>query len=102
MKLKQILTWVWCFPQMLVGYIVKHKTKAKKYDEFYLYSIESGSVSLGTYIFLCPSHWDDEKAKRHEKGHTVQSYILGWLYLLVIGLPSIIWCNLFENYRQKH
>lgn len=28
---------------------------------------------------------------RHEWGHTRQSLILGPLYLIVIGIPSIIW-----------
>ena len=100
--LKAIFTWIWCFPQMLAGLIVKLATKAEKHGEFYRYNAKGGSVSLGTYIFLCKAHWNDEETQRHEKGHTVQSYILGWLYLLVIGLPSIIWCNLFEEYRQKH
>ena len=38
----------------------------------------------------------------HEYGHSIQSKILGPLYLLVIGLPSIIWAGLFEKYRNKH
>ena len=30
---------------------------------------------------------------KHEYGHAMQSAILGPFYLLVIGLPSSIWCN---------
>nr|DAE47521.1 MAG TPA: protein of unknown function (DUF3976) [Caudoviricetes sp.] len=100
--LKTIFTWIWCFPQMLVGLIVMIVTKAKKSGDHYRYKVNSGSVTLGTFIFLCPSHWDNEKVLRHEKGHMVQSYYLGWLYLFVIGLPSLIWCGCFEKYRQKH
>ena len=33
----------------------------------------------------------DERLLVHEYGHTVQSLILGPLYLLVIGLPSLVW-----------
>ena len=64
-----------------------------------------GSVSLGMFIFL--SAKKEEKAKRrllvHEYGHTVQSLILGPLYLLVIGLPSVIWAGLpaLERMRRK-
>lgn len=29
----------------------------------------------------------------HEYGHTIQSLILGPLYLFVVGIPSFIWCN---------
>lgn len=101
-KFKEILTWVWCFPQMLTGLVVKIVTKAEKNGDHYCYKLKSGSCSLGTYIFLCPSHWSDETTLKHEKGHTKQSYIFGWLYLLVIGLPSIIWARGFQKYRIKH
>ena len=30
---------------------------------------------------------------RHEYGHSIQSLILGPLYLFVVGLPSILWCR---------
>lgn len=100
--LKSIFTWIWCFPQQLAGLIVRLITKARKVDDHYEYDVKSGSVSLGTFIFLCPSHWYDEETLKHEQGHTKQSYILGWLYLIVIGLPSLIWCCCFEGYRRKH
>lgn len=35
---------------------------------------------------------DSEKTIKHEYGHQLQSYILGPLYLLIIGLPSGLWC----------
>ena len=38
----------------------------------------------------------------HEYGHTIQSQKLGPVYLLVIGLPSLIWAGCFEKYRIKH
>ena len=99
--LKQIFTWIWCFPQMLLGLIIKLVTKAQRYGEHYVYN-QCGSMSLGTYIFLAHSQADDEEVVRHEQGHTKQSYILGPLYLFVIGLPSLIWANCFWKYRRKH
>ena len=87
---------------MLAGFIFQKITKSEKNGIFYQHKYNFGSVSLGNYIFLCPSHWNDEDTKKHELGHTKQSYILGWLYLIVIGIPSIIWCEYFEEYRKKH
>ena len=34
-----------------------------------------------------------ERILRHEYGHSVQSMIFGPLYLLMVGLPSILWCR---------
>jgi hypothetical protein len=36
-----------------------------------------------------------ELTVRHEYGHQVQSKIFGPIYLLVIGLPSIIWAGMY-------
>ena len=100
--MKKLILWLWCFPQMLAGLIVKKVTRARKVGDHYEYNIECGSVSLGEYIFLCPSHYGSEKTVKHEKGHTIQSYYLGWLYIPVILIPSMIWAGCFEKYRQKH
>lgn len=99
--MKNLLTWIWCFPQMFVGWIVKKVTKAEKADGYYKWNNPLGSVSLGTYIFLCEGHWNNKTVLMHEQGHTKQSYILGWLYLPLVGLPSFIWANCFKNYRQR-
>ena len=38
----------------------------------------------------------------HEYGHTIQSLILGPLYLIVIGIPSTLWGFLpFLNKKRK-
>lgn len=42
---------------------------------------------MGQYIIL---HSTKEKSIKHEYGHCIQSRILGPLYLIVIGLPSIM------------
>lgn len=64
-----------------------------------------GSVSLGMFLFVSVSTSDDHRRKltAHEYGHSVQSLILGPLYLLVIGLPSIIWAGLppLKRLRQR-
>lgn len=94
--------WIWCFPQMLVGFLVKLITKAEKHTDYYRFKIQFGSVSLGEYIFLCPDHCDDATVLRHEQGHRTQSRMLGLLYLPLIGIPSIIWAGCFGWYRNKH
>ena len=61
-------------------------------------------ISLGLFIFIPPKarfynsekyiFSDEEIQSRllvHEYGHTYQSLILGPLYFLVAGLPSVIW-----------
>ena len=100
--MRVFLIWLWCFPQMLAGFLLRIVTRAKKSGDHYEYNIRGGSVSLGEYIFLSPQNKDDERVLRHEKGHTKQSRMLGWLYLLVIGLPSFIWFTFFKRYRAKH
>ncbi len=43
-------------------------------------------ISLGPVIIISTSYDIDLK---HEYGHTRQSLMFGWLYLIVIGIPSI-------------
>ncbi|MBO6047315.1 MAG: hypothetical protein J6P61_06130 [Erysipelotrichaceae bacterium] len=47
------------------------------------------SVSLGMFLFV-----HDKSLITHEYGHSIQSMILGPLYLFVIGIPSFLWCHL--------
>ena len=62
------------------------------------------SVSLGLFVFVTSEPYfakkyegeisAEELSKRllvHEYGHTIQSLILGPLYLIVIGIPSTLW-----------
>lgn len=58
-----------------------------------------GSVSLGKYVFL--SYMASDRIKLHEIGHTKQSLMLGPLYLLVIGIPSILWAAMHKTVAPK-
>lgn len=62
------------------------------------------SVSLGMFVFVTDEPYFYEKLKAqynmeelagrllvHEYGHTIQSLILGPLYLIVMGIPSTLW-----------
>jgi hypothetical protein len=61
------------------------------------------AVCLGDYLFIDPylaadgSYAHNEPTVAHEYGHSRQSRYFGWLYLLVIGLPSV--CNVFSGAR---
>ncbi len=62
---------------------------------------QGGGISLGLFVFVKPNA--EARLISHEYGHTLQSLILGPLYLLVIGLPSFIWANLpyFRRMRKE-
>ena len=107
MKLIKIL---WQLPQNLLGLIIKIICKAPLYTTYkeakvYTWKLRGG-ISLGQYIFL---PYKDESVEdfyvqqdiKHEYGHCIQSQYLGWLFLLIIGLPSLIWAGCFEGYRQR-
>ena len=51
-----------------------------------------GSVSLGKYVFIYSEDRELQDTIIHELGHVKQSKILGPLYLIVIGIPSILHC----------
>ena len=60
----------------------------------------SGGISLGNYIILSKSYEDKVKHQKtwdHEWGHTRDSRMFGPLYLIVIGLPSLIWAWMYGS-----
>ena len=94
----KIFWYIWMLPQNLLGLCVKYLFKTtylSKYMECDLYTIICSfipGVSLGKYIFV---NWRTRRGYfhftvRHEYGHYLQGKIFGPLYLLVIGLPSVI------------
>lgn len=98
----RIIQWTWGFPQSLIGLIVYLYNKDCKHIE-YRNSLatlwnKKGGISLGMFIFSSKEIMLD-----HEYGHSIQSLILGPLYLFVVGIPSYIWCNLpyFTKKRRE-
>ena len=114
---------IWEAPQKFLALLVRLFYKCEKTDaecithegrevpiKIFLWE-NSGGMSLSNTIFLPkkyfdvpPREWSEWQCQycSHEFGHTLQSKKLGWLYLFVIGLPSIIWAGCFDNYRKKH
>lgn len=99
---KKGLSWLWCLPQNILGALLVKITKATKHEDYYTYNLPWGSVTLGEYILIAPCHQNKPDVIKHEKGHRIQSRILGWFYLPVIGIPSFVWATFFEGYRRKH
>ena len=91
-----ILSFLWQLPQNIIGWIVVSYFASEVSEGIYVWndSTYTGSVSLGNYIILGAGRNRD--TLRHETGHQTQSLMLGPLYLLVIGLPSIIWAGLWN------
>ena len=106
MKIIKYIKATWELPQNALGFIVKKICKATPYTtykdaEVYSWKI-NGGMSLGKYIFLPfngidPSSQPVQHYIKHEYGHTIQSKYLGWFYLLVIGLPSLIWSQIYSH-----
>ena len=46
-------------------------------------------ISLGRRIIIDSDSRISEDTVRHEYGHQKQSVYLGWLYLIVVGIPSV-------------
>lgn len=97
----------WGLPQSLGGLILYLKYRNSPHH-IYKGSIvtnwpKRGGISLGMFTFIENKDGRQEYIKRHEYGHTIQSLILGPLYLIVVGIPSFIWANIpyFINKRKR-
>lgn len=97
-KAYKTCSWIWQLPQNLLALIIRKCIKKKIMRE---YNIDNdkvivnvafpSSMTLGNYIFASPYETIvDNETIEHELGHCRQSRFLGPLYLIVIGLPSII------------
>lgn len=107
--IKDILLYLWQLPQNILGLILIAFYKPEEFhimdngNRIYYSSKMSGGISLGKYSIVHISHYKktlhqslSRNTVRHEAiGHAEQSLRLGWLYLIVIGLPSIIWAGLY-------
>lgn len=107
--MKKILLTIWQLPQVLVGLflLILYKKSSKiiyKDDYVKVYSCNiPGGISLGT-IILINKYMCTKNTINHEIGHTKQSRYLGWLYLIIIGLPSILhaWLNNYIGCCKNH
>ena len=106
-KIIKVLLTIWQLPQTIVGLIYLACLKASiidstKREYATIYKVENihYSISLSPFIFCSVSGYGNDKTKDHEYGHVKQSLILGPLYLIVIGLPSLIWAAVYQYNSQ--
>ena len=95
-----IVLFLWELPQNILGvanlliHAVHGSIMERSLERSRMFiKVRSGAVSLGFFIFWSDIGNElfllDERNKLHEFGHSVQSRILGPLYLLVVGIPSV-------------
>ena len=90
---------LWQLPQCVAGicvilfYIISRKEIRYKDGIAVVKEFPAGGVSLGEYIII-HQYCDDEETRKHELGHRRQSRMLGPLYLLIVGIPSVCLCLL--------
>ena len=111
--IRNLILFIWQLPQHIValiyfGYLVmmcKDLGVDSRYKQATVIPcIMRGAITLGNYVFVGLNSEYKETVK-HELGHTIQSKILGPLYLIVIGIPSITYCGLrriFPSLRKKN
>lgn len=111
--IRNLILFIWQLPQHIVaiiyfGYLVimcKDLGIDSRYKQATVIPcIMRGAVTLGNYVFVGLNSEYKETIK-HELGHTIQSKILGPLYLIVIGIPSITYCGLrrlFPSLRKNN
>lgn len=97
--LLSILLYLWQLPQNLLGllflFVLKGETRHRLGSiRFYFLDAFPGGITLGEYIIVGTKQ---DLTVRHEFGHVLQSRMLGPLYLIVIGLPSLLWAWLGDR-----
>ena len=111
----RFFTELWQLPQHLVAYgffLVNCKSVTKKvirdpddnfnYITYYLVKhVYNCGISLGHYIFFFFFLFHNIKTFFYEHGHQIQSLILGPIYLIFIGLPSVIG-NVIDRIKYKY
>ncbi|MDR2686588.1 MAG: hypothetical protein LBB75_02460 [Oscillospiraceae bacterium] len=113
-----LLHWTWALSQNIVGgagcllMSLSGKHRRENFHGAVVTYVDTkknfGGVSLGMFIFLNGRHskenpgdgWTHD-SRIHEFGHCVQSILLGPLYWVVVGLPSITWCS-FPPLAKMH
>ena len=109
MKVTDILWYIWQLPQNLCGVLYKNISKNNRISvienddsrsvgaKVFLQK-SNGGVTLGKYIFIYQDYTDKAHVIKHECGHVKQSKILGPLYLIIIGIPSLLHAWFIHDY----
>jgi len=97
LAIKRKIFLLWEFPQLLLSLALFAALKKKisgslNYRDTIIYFVRGfpGGISLSYIVFLNSSYIDRPDVIKHEYGHSRQSLMLGWFYLIVVGIPSIL------------
>ncbi len=99
------LQWTWGLPQNLLGLALWLLCPGEKAPCFHGAAVKRwklrGCAGVGMFLFL--SQGAPRRILVHEYGHSLQSVLLGPLFLPVIGLPSLLWAGLpaAGRYRRR-
>jgi hypothetical protein len=98
-----LLAYIWQLPQNIVGIVVRmfyKQTNSLLYKDKTVRVCKTfpGGISLGDTVIVRKFPYDKGtwNTVKHEWGHTRQSLYLGPVYLLVIGIPSLIWAACYQ------
>lgn len=104
---------IWELPQNFIGamyfvylVIVSDALICDDGDAIEIYSDKmSGGISLGIFRAYSAKYFASDSRyvklmRMHETGHRKQSEMLGPLYLIVIGIPSLAWATLHSHCRK--
>lgn len=110
--LKLLFLFLWQLPQNIIGTICSIKaetyrslfTKDNELIVVYFKPWFRSAVSLGDTVIMDSLLWDQpfykfDKCLNHEHGHQIQSRILGPLYLILIGIPSLLGNIVFRLFK---
>ena len=100
---------VWGLPQTVTGAVMYLAYRDRPHFSYHGAIVTvwpyASSLSLGLFVFLShdprvpaghrktPLETYAGEVLVHEYGHTIQSLILGPLYLPLVGLPSLLWAH---------
>ncbi len=93
-------------PQNIVGYLLTRKAVPAEINGIRVYFKDRffrSGISLGKYIILDSIYKNNQElnnAVKHEHGHQYQSLFFGWLYLILVGLPSLV-RNIWDRTAHK-
>lgn len=112
--MKNVLLWIWQLPQNLIGFFMTRYPGATKVFNcndgeqvkvYFTSNVFNCGVSLGNYIILDYKIYYNKycvTTVNHEHGHQKQSRYLGWFYLIVVGISSAIFNNLWDRLFHKN
>lgn len=100
-NMKNFLLYIWQLPQTVFGWLLIkiygwEYRERKRFPNVHIYFCPKfhSAISLGKYIIINPKYNGETmsavRLRHHEYGHCLQSQMLGWFYLPVVGIWSAI------------